>query len=178
MQVSCFKADSYNNTFFCDRELHVLGAGNYIAQLACDARMHCAGVLSHYRRQGFGLHIEQIFWLSKMESQQGLVLHQYWGSYGQFCLLFCCSVLCLRKVHAPSLSLCVSVSFFLTFLTVRMMLKVYTVTSETSTEPSLNLRSTCNEWLMQNPVLKLWVKEIKPLKERLFNFSCESLKAI
>lgn len=61
VQVSCFKADSYDNTFFCDRELHVLGSGSYIAHLGSDARMCCAGVLSHYGCQGFGPHIEQIF---------------------------------------------------------------------------------------------------------------------
>lgn len=60
MQVSWFKADSYNNTF-CDREFPVLGSGRCTAQLASGAQLHCAGVLSHYGCQGYGLHIEPIF---------------------------------------------------------------------------------------------------------------------
>lgn len=70
-----FKAGSWSTTF-CGGELALLGSGGCTAQPASAVRMHHEAALSHYGCQGSSSHIEQVFWLSKMESQQDPVFQQ------------------------------------------------------------------------------------------------------
>lgn len=105
---------------------------------------------SHHGCQGASSCAELVFWFFKMESQQDPVIQQNWSSCRPFCLLSCCPLW-------RSQSQTVSVSNYKLFWT-RSYLQRNAVTSDLS-EPSLNLRSACSEWLVQSPVLTLWVRD-------------------